>query len=143
MASVNKAMLIGRVGKEPEVRRTQDGKAIATISLATSEKWKEKATGEQVEKTEWHRVVVFGGLADVVDKYVNKGDMLYFEGKIQTRKWTDKEGIERYSTEIVVSGVDGTMQMLGGNRNNTAEPSNVPASENQKPAEPFDDNIPF
>lgn len=135
MASVNKAIIMGRVGSDPEVRRTQNGKAIANLSLATSEKWNDKTTGEKKEKTEWHRVVVFGGLADVVDKYVKKGDMLYFEGKIQTREWTDKDNAKRYSTEIIVD-MGGVMQMLGGN---TQAPKPLPTDT----GEPFDTDVPF
>lgn len=139
MASLNKAMIIGNVGKTPDIRHTGDGKAIANLSLATTSSWKDKATGEKKTQTEWHKVVVFGGLASVVEKHVSKGDPIYIEGKLITRKWTDKDGQDRYTTEIVVDGFTGTIQMLKqrtANDNNT--PSNTLASE-----PPFDDEIPF
>jgi len=107
----NEVTLVGNVGQDPEIRKTTSGDNIANISLATSERWKNKQ-GEQQEKTEWHKVVVFGKLADVVQKYVNKGDKLYFRGKLQTRKWQDKEGQDRYSTEVVID-FGGKMEMLG------------------------------
>jgi single-strand DNA-binding protein len=110
--SVNKVILIGNVGRDPEIRRTQSGDPIANIQLATSESWRDKATGERKEKTEWHRIVVFGVLAAVVEKYVVKGQKLYIEGKIQTRKWTDQAGVERYSTEVVLNGFNCTLTML-------------------------------
>ncbi len=111
--SLNKVMLIGRLGKEPEVRYTQDNKAIANITLATSETWKDKNTNQKNERTEWHRVVFFGGVAGVVEKYLHKGSQIYIEGKLQTRKWQDKNtGQDRYTTEIVVDSFNGVMQML-------------------------------
>jgi len=108
---VNKVILVGNLGKDPEVRYMANGNGVANITLATSEAWKDKNTGEQQERTEWHRVVFFGGLADVVGKYLKKGSKIYVEGKLQTRKWTTQEGQDRYSTEIVVD-MGGTMQML-------------------------------
>ncbi len=111
---VNKVTIIGRIGKDPEVRYNQQGGAIANVSVATSESWKDKQTGEQKEKTEWHRVVVFGKLAEIVGQYLKKGSQVYFEGKLQTRKWQDQSGQDRYSTEVVVDQVGGVMQMLGG-----------------------------
>lgn len=114
MSSLNKVMLIGRVGKEPDIRHTADGKAIANLSLATSEKWKDKNSGEVKEATEWHRVVFFGSLADIVSKYINKGSQIYIEGKLQTRKWTNKDGQDQYTTEVVVDGFSGKLVMLGG-----------------------------
>lgn len=111
--SINKAILVGNLGADPEIRRTADGKAIANLRIATSETWRDKATGERREKTEWHRVVVFNeGLAKVVEQYARKGSKLYIEGQIQTRKWTDKEGVERYSTEIVLQNFGGSIQLL-------------------------------
>ncbi len=111
--SVNKAILIGNVGKDPEIRRTQDGKAIANLSIATSESWKDKNSGERKEKTEWHRVVIFNeALCKIAEQYVKKGQKLYIEGQIQTRKWTDKDGAEKYSTEVVVQGFNGVLTML-------------------------------
>lgn len=111
--SVNKAIVVGNVGGEPEIRSTQDGSKIANFSLATSEGWKDKLTGERKDKTEWHRIVVFNqNLVDVVEKYVRKGTKLYVEGQLQTRQWTDKEGKERYSTEIVLSRFRGDLTIL-------------------------------
>ncbi|MDX2309587.1 MAG: single-stranded DNA-binding protein [Hyphomicrobium sp.] len=115
--SVNKVILVGNVGKDPEIRRTQDGRPIANISLATSETWRDKATGERKEKTEWHRVVVFNeNLCKVVEQYVRKGSKLYVEGQLQTRKWTDQSGAEKYSTEVVLQGFNGSLTMLDGGR---------------------------
>lgn len=111
--SVNKVILIGNVGKDPELHATQDGREIANFSLATSDTWRDKATGEKKERTEWHRIVVFSeGLVKVVKNYVHKGSKLYVEGKLQTRKWTDKDGVERYSTEVVLQGFNSTLTML-------------------------------
>lgn len=110
--SVNKVILIGNVGRDPEIRRTQSGDAIANIQLATSESWRDKQTGERKEKTEWHRIVVFGKIAEVVEKYVVKGQKLYVEGKLQTRKWTDQAGVEKYSAEIILNGFNATLTML-------------------------------
>jgi single-strand DNA-binding protein len=113
--SVNKVILVGNVGKDPEIRRTQDGRPIANLSLATSETWRDKNSGERKEKTEWHRVVVFNeGLCKVVEQYVKKGAKLYIEGQLQTRKWQDKDGAEKYSTEVVLQGFNATLTMLDG-----------------------------
>jgi single-strand DNA-binding protein len=113
--SVNKVILVGNVGKDPEIRRTQDGRPIANISLATSDTWRDKQTGERKEKTEWHRVVIFSEpLCKVVEQYVKKGSKLYIEGALQTRKWTDQSGAERYSTEVVIQGYNGVLTMLDG-----------------------------
>ena len=113
--SVNKVILIGNLGKDPEIRRTQDGRPIANLRLATTESWRDKASGERKEKTEWHSVVVFNeGLCKVVEQYVKKGAKLYVEGALQTRKWQDKEGQERYSTEIVLQGFNSVLTMLDG-----------------------------
>ncbi len=115
--SVNKVILVGNVGKDPEIRRTQDGRPIANLSLATSETWRDKATGEKKEKTEWHRVVIFSEpLCKVVEQYIKKGSKLYVEGALQTRKWTDQSGAEKYSTEIVIQGYNGSLTMLDGGR---------------------------
>ena len=110
---VNKVILLGNVGKDPEIRYMQNGDPVANLSIATSESWKNKQ-GEAQEKTEWHRVVMFGKLAGIVEQYVRKGTHLYVEGKLQTRKWQDQSGQDRYSTEIVVDGFNGQLQMLGG-----------------------------
>jgi single-strand DNA-binding protein len=113
MSSVNKVMLVGNVGKDPEIRRTQDGTSVASFSVATSEKWKDKSSGERKERTEWHNVVVFNEqLAGVVENYVKKGAKVYVEGALQTRKWTDKNGQERYSTEVVLQKFRGEIQLL-------------------------------
>ena len=113
--TVNKVILVGNLGKDPEVRHTQDGKAIVNLSIATSESWREKSGGERKEKTEWHRVVIFNeNLAKVAEQYLKKGSTVYLEGQLQTRKWTDKDGVEKYSTEIVLQNFNGTLTMLGG-----------------------------
>jgi single-strand DNA-binding protein len=111
--SVNKVILVGNCGKDPEIRRTQDGRPIANLSIATSESWRDKATGERKDKTEWHRVVIFSEpLCKVVEQYVKKGAKLYIEGQLQTRKWTDQQGVEKFSTEVVLQGFNGTLTML-------------------------------
>jgi single-strand DNA-binding protein len=113
--SVNKVILVGNLGKDPEVRHTQDGKPIVNLSLATSETWRDKNSGERKEKTEWHRVVIFNeGIAKVAEQYLKKGSTIYVEGQLQTRKWTDKDGVEKYSTEVVLQNYGGTLTMLGG-----------------------------
>jgi single-strand DNA-binding protein len=111
MAGINKVILIGNLGQDPDVKFMPSGDAVANVSIATSETWKDKNTGEKQERTEWHRVVFFGKLAEIVQKYVKKGSKIYVEGKLRTRKWQDKEGNDRYSTEVVVD-MTGTMQML-------------------------------
>jgi single-strand DNA-binding protein len=110
---VNKVILVGNLGQDPEVRYMPSGGAVANITLATSESWRDKATGEMKEQTEWHRVVLFGKLAEVAGEYLRKGSQVYIEGQLRTRKWTDQSGAEKYTTEVVVN-VGGTMQMLGG-----------------------------
>ena len=111
--SVNKVILVGNLGKDPEIRRTQDGRPIANLSVATSETWRDKNTGERKEKTEWHRVVIFSEpLCKVVEQYLKKGAKVYIEGALQTRKWTDQQGVERYSTEVVLQGFNSTLTML-------------------------------
>jgi single-strand DNA-binding protein len=113
--SINKVILVGNLGKDPEIRRTQDGRAIANLSVATSETWRDKATGERKEKTEWHRVVIFNeGLAKVAEQYLKKGAKVYVEGQLQTRKWTDQSGAEKYSTEVVLQGFNSNLTMLDG-----------------------------
>lgn len=111
---VNKVILVGNLGSDPEVRYMPSGGAVANITVATSETWRDKATGEQREKTEWHRVALYGKLAEVAGEYLRKGSQVYIEGQLQTRKWQDQSGQDRYSTEVVVQGYNGTMQMLGG-----------------------------
>jgi single-strand DNA-binding protein len=113
--SVNKVILVGNLGKDPEIRRTQDGRPIANLSVATSESWRDKATGERKEKTEWHRVVIFNeGLCKIAEQYLKKGAKVYLEGALQTRKWTDQSGVEKYSTEVVLQGFNSTLTMLDG-----------------------------
>jgi single-strand DNA-binding protein len=113
--SVNKVILLGNLGKDPEVRHTQDGKPIVNLSIATSESWRDKNSGERKEKTEWHRVVIFSeGLAKVAEQYLKKGSTVYIEGQLQTRKWTDKDGAEKYSTEVVLQGFNSVLTMVGG-----------------------------
>jgi single-strand DNA-binding protein len=112
--SVNKVILIGNLGKDPEVRSMQNGGKVANLSIATSETWRDKASGERKEKTEWHRVVIFGNLAEIAEKYLKKGSKVYVSGSLQTRKWTDQSGAEKYSTEVVLQGYGGELTMLDG-----------------------------
>lgn len=144
---VNKVILVGNLGNDPEVRYLPNGGAVANMTLATSESWRDKATGEQKEKTEWHRVVLFGKLAEVAGEYLRKGSQVYIEGKLTTRKWTDQSGIEKYTTEIHVN-VGGTMQMLGGKQGEAVSQQRPSASvrNNQRREDPpmdFDDEPPF
>jgi single-strand DNA-binding protein len=142
MASVNKSIIIGALGRDPEIRYMPNGDAICNISVATSESWKDK-NGEKQERTEWHRVSMFGKLAEIAGEYLKKGASVYLEGKLQTRKWTDKDGAEKYTTEIIAD----RMQMLGGNRESSRESSREHPKENHRRAEHadhFDDDlIPF
>jgi single-strand DNA-binding protein len=113
--SVNKVILVGNLGKDPEVRRMQNGNPVVNLTVATSDTWRDKGTGERKEKTEWHRVVIFSeGLAKVAEQYLKKGAKVYIEGALQTRKWTDPQGVEKYSTEIVLQGFNSTLTMLDG-----------------------------
>jgi single-strand DNA-binding protein len=112
--SLNKVMLIGNLGADPDVRYFPDGSALANVSIATSDSWKDKSTGEPQERTEWHRVVFRGKLAEIVGQYLRKGSKIYVEGRLQTRKWQAQDGQDRYTTEVVVSGFGGTMMMLDG-----------------------------
>jgi single-strand DNA-binding protein len=153
--SVNKVILVGNLGKDPEIRSTQDGREIANLTVATSDSWKDKNTGERKEKTEWHRVVIFSeGLVGVVKNYLKKGAKVYIEGSLQTRKWTDKEGHEKYSTEVVLQGFGSTLTMLDGRRDGGSSSSesggNYPqssaapaAAAAPKASELLDDEIPF
>ena len=152
---VNKAILVGNLGRDPEVRYSPNGQAVANVTLATSESWKDKTSGEKQEKTEWHRVVFFGRLAEIAGEYLKKGAQIYVEGRLQTRKWTDKDGHDRYTTEIVAN----EMQMLGsrggaGVPNDSFNQDQPSAAENSGPAGAkkagsaavagdFDDDIPF
>lgn len=114
MAGVNKVIILGNLGKDPEVRFMPNGGAVANITVATSDTWKDKQTGEQKEKTEWHRVVMFGKLAEIAGEYLKKGSKVYLEGSLQTRKWTNQQGQDQYTTEVVLQGFNGVMQMLDG-----------------------------
>lgn len=113
---INKVILIGNLGNEPEIRSTGSGALIASLSVATSESWRDRNTGQQQEKTEWHRVVIFGKLAEIAQQYLHKGSKVYLEGKLQTRKWQGQDGQDRYTTEIVIDGFNGQLQMLDGVR---------------------------
>jgi single-strand DNA-binding protein len=163
--SVNKVILVGNLGKDPEIRRTQDGRPIANLSVATSETWRDRTTGERKERTEWHRVVIFNeGLCRVVEQYLKKGSKVYLEGSLQTRKWQDKDGHDRYSTEVVLQGFNSQLTMLdrgGGAGNDVAfdsgsngdfgSPGPTAALERKQPAlagvasrrDDLDDEIPF
>ena len=155
---LNKVQLIGHLGQDPEMRQTNSGDAVANFSIATSERWKDKA-GERQEKTEWHRVVAFGKLADIIGQYVGKGSKIYVEGKLQTRKWVDNTGADRYSTEVVLTGFDGRMVMLDskgersgdggggasyGSHRGGGEQTSQTARDRAKAAQaPIEDEIPF
>ncbi|WP_413725992.1 single-stranded DNA-binding protein [Sodalis sp. RH16] len=144
---VNKVILVGNLGQDPEVRYMPNGGAVANMTLATSESWRDKQTGETKEKTEWHRVVLFGKLAEVAGEYLKKGSQVYIEGALQTRKWTDQGGQERYTTEVVVN-VGGTMQMLGGRQGGGAGAPGANAGGGQQggwgqPQQPQGNNAQF
>lgn len=145
---INKAIIVGNLGKDPEVRYMPNGGAVANITLATSEGWRDKATGEQKEKTEWHRVVLFGKLAEIAGEYLRKGSQVYIEGKLTTRKWVDQAGVEKYTTEIHVN-VGGVLQMLGGKPESSAnnqpqqQRQQAPKSSSNEPPMDFEDDIPF
>ena len=143
--SVNKVILVGNVGRDPEIRTTQDGKEIASITLATSESWKDKLSGERKERTEWHRVVVFSeGLVNIIKNYVKKGTKLYIEGSLQTRKWVDNAGVERYTTEVVLQNFNASLVMLDNNRSGGGDNfSSEGGSGSNFVAEEIDDEIPF
>lgn len=129
--SVNRVILIGNLGNDPDVRRTNNGDMVVTLSIATSESWKDKQTGERKEKSEWHRVVIFNeGLAKVAESYLKKGAKVYIEGQLQTRKWTDQSGVDKYTTEIVLQRYRGELQMLDGRSNDTG--SNGIRGDNQQ-----------
>ena len=147
---VNKAILIGNLGNDPDMRYTAGGAAVANISIATAESWRDKESGEQQERTEWHRVVAFGRLAEIMGEYLRKGSQVYIEGRIQTRKWQDKDGQDRYTTEIVAN----ELQMLGskggsGSYDSSPQPQQsapapqTAAASSPAPTDDFDDDIPF
>lgn len=154
---VNRVTILGNLGSDPEVKYTASGSAIANLTVATSESWNDKATGEKREAVEWHRVVLFGKLAEVAGEYLRKGSQVYIEGQLRTRKWTDQSGQEKYTTEIVV-GMNGVMQMIGGKQENKPQqqggcgrPQQPKPQQQSKPAPSgssvpptnFDDDIPF
>ena len=153
-ASLNKVLLIGRLGNDPEIKQMSNGKSVARLSVATSETWKDKSSGERKEKTEWHRVVIFNeGLVNVVQQYLKKGAQIYIEGQIQTTKYTDNNGQEKYSTQIVLQGYNSTLTMLGGGSgsgsSNRVEESSMNQdqsslpSDNQISSNDLDDEVPF
>ena len=154
---VNKCIILGNLGNDPEVKHTNSGSAIANLTVATSEEWKDKATGASNIQTEWHRVVLFGKLAEIAGEYLRKGSQVYIEGQLRTRKWTDQSGAEKYTTEIVV-GMNGVMQMIGGKQEGkpqqqsgwgqpqqpkTQQQGKPPSSGQNEPPMDFDDSIPF
>ncbi len=153
--SVNKVILVGNLGADPEVRRTQDGRPIVNLRVATSESWRDKTTGERKEKTEWHRVVIFNeGLCRIAEQYLKKGSKVYLEGQLQTRKWQDKDGQDRYSTEVVLQGFNSQLTMLdrAGGSSDTGDTFGSPGpTAARKPAmaggggkrDDMDDEIPF
>jgi single-strand DNA-binding protein len=156
--SVNKVILVGNLGKDPEVRHTQDGKAIVNLSIATSETWRDKASGERKEKTEWHRVVIFNeNLAKIAEQYLKKGAKVYIEGQLQTRKYTDNSGVEKFSTEVVLQNFRGELTMLdsrgggqgdsagygGGEEFGQSSPMGQPRAKAQSFARELDDEVPF
>jgi single-strand DNA-binding protein len=148
MASVNKVIIVGHLGRDPETKYMPNGEAVTNITVATTESWKDKNSGEKRELTEWHRVTFYRKLAEIAGQYLKKGMQVYVEGKLQTRKWTDKEGVERYTTEIIAD----TMQMLGGkgsgggdgrDANNGSSGSRPPAQGNGQKGRDMDDDAPF
>lgn len=153
MAGINKVILVGNLGAKPEVKYASNGNAISNLSVATSESWTDKSTGQKQEKTEWHRVSLFGKIAEIAGQYLDKGSKVYVEGKLQTRKWQDQSGQDRYSTEVVVSGFNGTLQMLDRrdsvNSEAPTQSTRPPESSQSAPKitpvaqDEFEDDIPF
>ena len=146
--SLNKVLLIGRLGADPEIKQMVNGKSVARLSLATSQSWKDKNSGEKKEKTEWHRIVVFNeGLVNVVQQYLKKGAQIYVEGQLSTRKWKDEQsGQDKYSTEIVIQGYNSSLTMLGGGggiQNDKAQPASDKIEESSQTSNEMDDEIPF
>ncbi|MDR0632385.1 MAG: single-stranded DNA-binding protein [Holosporaceae bacterium] len=140
--SVNKVILVGNLGKDPEVRSTQDGSKIVSFSMATSESWKDKVSGERKDKTEWHRVAVFNpNLAEICEKYLHKGSKVYIEGQLQTRKWQDQTGAERYTTEVILSRFRGELALLDSRSDSAAVSDAAPGDKPE--SGPVDDDIPF
>ena len=145
MSSLNQATLIGRVGRDPELRRTSGGDAIVNLSLATSEQWKDKESGEKKESTEWHRVVLYGRQAEVAAEYAKKGALIYIGGQIKTRKWTDKDGVEKYTTEIQARDLKLLSRPSGDGQQGGGQPARAPAPapQQRRGNNDFDDDIPF
>lgn len=142
MTGVNKVILVGNVGADPELRRTTDGRAVANLRIATSDSWRDKQTGERKERTEWHRVTVFNeGLCGVVEKYVHKGSKVYVEGQLQTRKWTDKENIERYSTEVVLQAFNGRLVLLSPKPQSASQDYEQERSEDARQSRSMKDEL--
>jgi len=146
--SLNKVLLIGRLGADPEIKQMTNGKNVARLSLATSQNWKDKNTGEKKQKTEWHRVVIFNeGLVNVVQQYLKKGSQVYIEGQLSTRKWRDEQsGQDKYSTEVLIQGYNSSLTMLGGrteNENNNQNTIPSTKDETSSPSNDLDDEIPF
>ena len=148
--SVNKVILVGNLGADPEIRQTKDGKPIAQLSIATSEQWKDRSTGEKREKTEWHRVAIFSeGLCRVAENYLKKGSKVYIEGQLQTRKWTTQDGSERYMTECVLQGFNSTLTMLDGKQDGsgqdqpTSQKGSASAGGQRDFSRDLDDEVPF
>jgi len=143
MSGVNKVIILGRLGQDPEIRYIPDGTAVANISVATSEEWKDKQTGEKKEKTEWHKIVIFGKLAEIAGEYLKKGAQAYFEGRLQTRKWQDQNGQDRYSIEIVAN----VMQMLGSTQGTASQEPKQTQNQHAQSNQGYDDfedhSIPF
>jgi len=144
MSGINKVILVGNLGRDPEVKFTSAGAPIANLAIATSDSWTDKKTGEKKEKTEWHRVVIFGKLAEIAREHLHKGDKVYVEGQIKTRKWDNKDGVTQYTTEVVLSGFSSELQMLG-NPSSPKEhtPTVAPTPEIKVSEDVFDDDIPF
>ena len=155
MAGINKVILVGNLGAKPEIKYASNGNAISNLSIATSESWTDKSTGQKQERTEWHRVSLFGKVAEIAGQYLDKGSKVYVEGKLQTRKWQDQNGQDRYTTEVVISGFNGTLQMLDRRDDmNSSTPAQQSQPQSQSAPEPvpaitpvapdeFEDDIPF
>jgi single-strand DNA-binding protein len=142
--SLNRVMLIGNVGKDPEIRHTQDGKGIANLSLATSDVWRDKGSGERKERTEWHRVVCFNdNLTKVIESYVKKGSKIFVSGSLQTRKWTDQQGVEKYSTEVVLQAFNGELVLLDSKGSDDRDEAPAPREPGKATPIDLDDSIPF
>ena len=143
MSSVNKALIIGNLGQDPEIKYTQSGSPVANLSVATSERWKDKSTGDQKEKTEWHRVVVFGRLAEIAEQYLKKGSKVFIEGKIQTRDWEDSEGRKRYTTEVVAREMTMLDSKFSADSNSDSDSSDTTPKETASKDSDFEEDIPF